>query len=106
MPFSIVMSLQLQKSVIKSHVYLKCPLQIGQIFSVTRTCVHVRWDVREALATVVQKAAMFFKYVTLVLNIEKKHSDISCKYEIKAVKYVCNHFKDETRMGMYGRALS
>ena len=36
-------------SVIKSQVYLKCALQISQFFSVTRTYVHVRWDVREVI---------------------------------------------------------
>ena len=29
---------------------LKCPLQISRVFSVTRTYVHIRWDVREALS--------------------------------------------------------
>ena len=36
-------------SVIKLQVYLKCALQISRFFSVTRTYVHVRRDVREAL---------------------------------------------------------
>ena len=35
-------------SVIKSQVYLKCVLQISRFFSVTRTYVHVRRDVRVA----------------------------------------------------------
>ena len=35
-------------SVIKSDGYLKCALQIRRFFSVTRTYVHVRQDVREA----------------------------------------------------------
>ena len=34
-------------SVIKSQMYLKFALQISRFFSVTRTYVHVRWDVRE-----------------------------------------------------------
>ena len=34
--------------VIKLHMYLKCALQVCRFFSVTRTCMHVRWDVREA----------------------------------------------------------
>ena len=36
-------------SVIKSQVYLKCALQISRFFSATRTYVHVRGDVREAI---------------------------------------------------------
>ena len=50
MPVFIAGSVQPRHSVIKSHVYLKCPFQISQFFSVTRMYVHVRWDVREALA--------------------------------------------------------
>ena len=41
-------------SVIKSQVCLEGPLQISRFFSVTRTYVHVRWDVREALEMVIK----------------------------------------------------
>ena len=49
MPVFIAGSVRPSYSVIKSQVYLEDPLQISRFLSVTRTYVHVRWDVREAL---------------------------------------------------------
>ena len=49
MSIFIAGSVQPLNSVIKLSVYLKCALQIGRIFSVTRIYVHVRRDVRESL---------------------------------------------------------
>ena len=43
--------------VIKSQVYLKCPLQIRRFFSITRMYVHVRWNVREAIRVYTRKCA-------------------------------------------------
>ena len=48
MSIFIVGSVRPINSVIKSQVYLKCALQISRFFSITRTYVHIRRDVREA----------------------------------------------------------